>query len=84
MTVVPTEAIRYDLVKAAELLLQAGYKVVDMGVMITAISPEREITMYPSGRMVVSNIKDKKEAGQVAEAIYCLVGPSIEASSKRS
>ncbi len=78
MTIVPTEIARYDLEMAAELLRKAGYSVDDKGVMVTAVSDGKEITVYSSGRMVVAGIDGKEEAGQVAEAAYAVLEPSRE------
>ncbi|KQM12783.1 hypothetical protein AOA80_00315 [Methanomassiliicoccales archaeon RumEn M1] len=78
MTIVPTTIVRYDLEAAAELLRKAGYSVDDKGVMVTAASGRREVTVYPSGRMVVAGIDGKEEAGQVAEAMYAILEPSKE------
>ncbi len=78
MTIVPIAIARYDLERAADLLRKAGYVVDDKGVMVTAASGGKEITVYPSGRMVVAGIGDKEEAGQVAEAAYALLEPSRE------
>jgi TATA-box binding protein (TBP) (component of TFIID and TFIIIB) len=78
MTIVPTNMARYDLEKAAGLLREAGYEVDDKGVMVTAASERREITLYPSGRMVVAGIDGKEEAGQVAEATYSVLDPARE------
>lgn len=78
MTIVPYSISRYDLEMAAELLGKAGYQVDDKGVMFTAAAGGKEITVYPSGRMVVAGIKGKKEAGQVAEAVFDIIEPSRE------
>ncbi len=78
MTIVPTEIARFDLEKAADLLRGAGYHVDDKGVMVTATIEDKEVTIYPSGRMVVAGINGKEEAGQVAEATYSMIEPSRE------
>lgn len=46
--------------------------------MVTATIEDKEVTIYPSGRMVVAGINGKEEAGQVAEATYSMIEPSRE------
>lgn len=78
MTIVPTSMARYDLERVAELLSKTGYDVDDKGVMVTVALDGKEVTLYPSGRMVVAHINGKEDAAQVAEAIYAMLEPCRE------
>lgn len=85
VSVVPTQMLRYDLDKAAQLLKDKGYEVVSQGLMVIAKGPGHEVTIYSSGRMLLSGVKDKEKAGGVAEEIYAMVEGSLEApAAKRS
>lgn len=78
MSIVPTEAVRFDLVKAAELLEQKGYETTMQGPMLIARSADVEITLYTSGRMLISRVETKEKAAMVAELIYEAVEGSLE------
>jgi len=78
MSIVPTEVVRYDLDKAAELLSGAGYQVDNQGLMIIARGGGKEITLYASGRIMLSGVGSKEEAKRLAEATYAVVEPSRE------
>lgn len=85
VSIVPTEMLRYDLDKAAKLLEGKGYEVVPQGLMIIAKGEGHEVTLYPSGRMLLSGSNDKEKAGELANGIYAVVEDSLELSStKRS
>lgn len=85
VSVVPTEMLRYDLDKAAVLLEGKGYEVVSQGLMIIAKGEGHEVTLYASGRMLLSGSNDKDKAGDMAKEIYAMVEGSLEPSSaKRS
>ncbi|GEM_PF-518657 len=85
VSIVPTEILRYDLDKATKLLEDKGYKVVSQGLMIVAKGEDHEVTLYPSGRMLLSGSNDKEKAGELANDIYAAVEGSREPSSaKRS
>ncbi len=78
MSVVPSESVRYDLNKAAELLEQKGYQTTMQGPMLIARSADFEITLYTSGRMLISRIESKEGAASAADLIYEAVEGSLE------
>ncbi len=78
MSIVPTEVIRFNLEKAAELLKQKGYETIMQGPMLIARSTDIEITLYTSGRMLISRVESKEKAASVAELIYEAVEGSLE------
>jgi len=78
MTAIPVAMSRYDLEMVAELLQKTGYQIEDKGVMVTAISNDKEITIYPTGRMFISGVSGKDEAVEVAEITYSIIASSRE------
>jgi TATA-box binding protein (TBP) (component of TFIID and TFIIIB) len=85
VSIVPTQMLRYDLDGAAKLLEQNGYQVLSQGLMVIAKGPGHEVTLYASGRMLLSGVKDKEKAGEVAGEVYAKVEGSLEPSTaKRS
>jgi ribonuclease HIII len=83
VSIVPTEVLRYDLEKAAKLLEANGYDIVSQGLMIIAKGEEHEVTLYASGRMLLSGSNDKERAGDLAKSIYAMVEGSLEPSSRK-
>lgn len=83
VSIVPTEVLRYDLEKAAKLLEANGYDIVSQGLMIIAKGEEHEMTLYASGRMLLSGSNDKERAGDLAKSIYAMVEGSLEPSSRK-
>ncbi|MDW5563011.1 MAG: hypothetical protein SA339_07275 [Methanomassiliicoccus sp.] len=85
VSVVPTEMLRYDLDKAAKLLESKGYEVVSQGLMVIAKGGGHEVTLYASGRMLLSRVENKEKAGEVAKEVYATVeGSSEPSAAKRS
>lgn len=78
MSIVPMEVVRYDLQKAAGLLERGGYSVTPQGPMIIARKGEVEATLYTNGRMLVSKVESREEAGEIATAVYEAVGGATE------
>jgi hypothetical protein len=78
MSIVPSEALRYDLVRAAGLLEQKGYETTMQGPMLIARSADFEITLYTSGRMLISRVETREQAVSAAELIYEAVEGSLE------
>jgi len=83
VSIVPTTMLRYDLDKAAELLAGKGYEVVSQGLMVIARGPGHEVTLYTSGRMLLSGSEKKEKAAEMAEEIYATVEGSLEPSTSR-
>ncbi len=85
VSIVPTQMLRYDLNRAARLLEERGYDVVSQGLMIIAKGQGHEVTLYASGRILLSGVKDRGEAAEVAEQVYATVEGSVESpDTKRS
>jgi hypothetical protein len=51
--------------------------------MIIAKGEEHEVTLYASGRMLLSGSNDKERAGDLAKSIYAMVEGSLEPSPAR-
>ncbi len=83
VSVVPTELLRYDLDKAANLLQSKGFEVVSQGLMVIAKDSRHEVTLYASGRMLLSKVENKEMAGEVAKEVYAIVEDSLEPSVAR-
>ena len=69
-SIVPREVLRFDLGKAAELLLDQGYEVTPTDVMVIAGKGGLQITLYLNGRLMVQPVESKEYASQVAESFY--------------
>jgi ribonuclease HIII len=83
VSIVPTAMLRYDLDKAADLLRDKGYNVLSQGLMVIAKGPGHEVTLYASGRMLLSGSEKKEKAAEMAEEIYATVEGSLEPSAAR-
>jgi len=83
MSIVPIEARRYNLDGAKELLEQRGFEAAMQGPMLIA-KKGFEVTLYASGRMLVSRIESKEKATEAAEAVYDAVEGALEPLAKRS
>ena len=78
LSIAPTEMLRYDLVKAGDLLRSKGFEVRSQGPMIVASSEGFEATFYPNGRMLISKVDTKERATEIANRIYEAVEGSLE------
>ncbi len=83
MSVIPLEMRRYDLDKASQALKEKGYEVVAQGVMVIIRDPDHELTLYPSGRILLSHVESKEVATAVAERVYEIVEGSLEPMPSR-
>ncbi|MDD1767267.1 MAG: hypothetical protein LUQ27_01695 [Methanomassiliicoccales archaeon] len=73
MSVVPQQAVKYDLEKCAEILRSKGFEVKDPGVMVRASRDGTEIVLYKNGRMMVSPAENKDTVRAIAEEFYVIV-----------
>jgi ribonuclease HIII len=73
MSVVPTDILRYDLERAAQLLQEYGYEATSQGLMVLARGDGHEFTLYASGRMLISHVESKQKATEVANRVYEIV-----------
>jgi TATA-box binding protein (TBP) (component of TFIID and TFIIIB) len=83
MSMVPTEILRYNLEKATQLLIEAGYEAESRGLMVLAKGEGHEFTLYASGRMLISHVESKEKATEVANRVYEIVEDSSEPSPIR-
>lgn len=79
-SIVPQEVLRFDLGKAAELLLERGYEVAPTEVMVTAGKEGLQITLYLNGRLMVQPVESKEYARQVAESLYAAIEGARESA----
>jgi ArsR family metal-binding transcriptional regulator len=80
MSVVPTEVLRFDLEKAAEILKTNGYEATMQGPMLIA-KKDIELTLYASGRMLLSKVESKEKAVEMANRVYAAVEGAVEGST---
>ncbi len=73
LTIVPTQVVRFDLLKAESILREHGYEVSNLGVMINATKDGLTFTLYKSGRMIMNPGVDKKKAETLASDFYDMV-----------
>ncbi len=78
LAAVPQESARYDLVKAARALENAGYTVDEQGVMLIARKGKAEYTLYQNGRLLLHPAPDKEASKRAAEALYAAIEEAIE------
>ena len=80
---VPKRSIRLDIGYIAVQLERAGYRIMESSDLVLQIKGEHDISIYPSGRMLVF----PAENGKAAEAVGCRVmaiirGHAVPAAEK--
>lgn len=80
MSVVPTDVLRFDLDRVAELLRDKGFETAMQGPMLIA-KKDIEITFYTSGRMLLSKVENKEKATEAATMLYAAVEGAAEGSA---
>jgi hypothetical protein len=63
--------MRVDLTRVRDALLRHGYKVIDAEVLLIA-AREEEVTIYPSGKLLIKTSK-KDIAMRVADEVYTIL-----------
>jgi len=73
MSVVPLEAVRFDLQASAERLRREGYAAEPNELYLVTRMREVDVTIYPSGRVLVRPMKDKAGAKELAQRLFALM-----------
>ncbi|UCF08352.1 MAG: hypothetical protein JSW28_01285 [Thermoplasmata archaeon] len=70
---VPRFEVQIDINSAKVVMKANGYKVVDAGIMLVLAKGEAEVSLYPSGKLLIKAVSGK-EASEEANKIYGLLG----------
>jgi ribonuclease HIII len=70
---VPKERVQLDMEKGKTDLGAHGYKVTDAGVMLVAVKKKLQVSIYPSGKLLIQT-KSKEDAMDIANEIYAIIG----------
>jgi len=73
LSVVPQEAVRFDLDKAAQVLSREGYLVTHSEVLVTASKEGKEITLYTNGRLMIQPVEERDVATEMADELYAMI-----------
>ncbi|QLH74458.1 MAG: hypothetical protein HPY73_02650 [Methanomassiliicoccales archaeon] len=73
MSAIPQDVARYDLEASAIALKERGYEVDDKEVMLLAKKDGIEVTVYMNGRLMISPMKDREMAKNLAENLYSIL-----------
>ncbi|AEH25522.1 hypothetical protein [Pyrococcus yayanosii] len=74
------EDVKIDLKKVAQKLKERGYQVKTLipGIMLIAVIDGFNVSVYPSGKIIIKDLKDTKEGERIARIIYELAGVRVE------
>ncbi|WP_371807523.1 hypothetical protein [Thermococcus sp. CX2] len=76
VTIVPEKKYRIDLRELCECLKKREYRVKKVTPFLAIVSREFEVSIFPSGRIIVRDTSDEKEALKIAREIYeCIEDP---------
>ncbi|MFA4662957.1 hypothetical protein [Pyrococcus kukulkanii] len=72
--------IKLDISKLANEMKTKGYKVKTLipGIMVVAEFEGYEVSVYPSGKVIIKELRDEKKAEEIARKIYEMAGVSVE------
>ncbi len=70
MSAVPMEKVRFDLPASAESIGKAGYTVETHELYLVMTVDGLDVTVYPSGRVLIHPINDKKRAKELAQRLF--------------
>lgn len=66
----PNKCKKIDLVKAEAVLKEKGYEIVLNTKNVLIVKSNYNISVFPSGRVLIKDIKDEKEACKQIEKVY--------------
>ncbi|AAL80590.1 hypothetical protein PFDSM3638_02320 [Pyrococcus furiosus DSM 3638] len=72
--------VKIEISKLAQELKQKGYKIKTLipGIMVVTEIDGYEASIYPSGKIIIKDLRDEKKAEEIARKIYDLAGVNIE------
>lgn len=70
---IPKVEVQIDLKKGLADLRGYGYEVTDAGVMLVAVKGELQVSIYPSGKLLIQTTS-REEASEVANGIFDIFG----------
>lgn len=73
MSAIPMEHRRFDLPLSAIKLEQAGHKVESHELYLVVDVDGRDLTVYPSGRVLIHPLNDKTKAKELAQRLFLLL-----------
>ena len=66
---IPRKGLAVDLQKAGRALARAGFRVTELSEMAVTASGPQEISLFPTGKLIVFPVKTNDEAEQVGESL---------------
>ena len=70
MSAIPMERIRFDLKASMENLKRAGHTVESHELFLAIKMNELDVTIYPSGRLLIHPLNDKPKAMDLAQHVF--------------
>ncbi|HUT27455.1 MAG TPA: hypothetical protein VMW85_05360 [Methanomassiliicoccales archaeon] len=70
MSAIPMERIRFDLKASVETIEQAGHAVESQELYLAIKMEGLDVTIYPSGRMLIHPLNDKPKAKELAQRVF--------------
>ena len=74
----PKAQIRIDINRSSHQLKAHGYEITDAGVMLIAKKGDVEISIYPSGKLLIKGLS-KEQAFDKVNEIYHTIGVAAQA-----
>ncbi len=71
--VIPETRMEIDAERMAEKLEDNGYSIIIKTPHIVVVRKEYEISVYPSGRILIKKVDDRKVAERIADEIYGVI-----------
>ncbi|AEC52001.1 hypothetical protein PNA2_1085 [Pyrococcus sp. NA2] len=72
--------VKLDINELAKKMKESGYKVKTIipGIMLIAEVEGYEVSVYPSTKIIIKELRDEKKAEEIARRIYELAGMEVE------
>jgi len=73
MSAIPMERIRFDLKASVETIEHAGLAVESQELYLAINMEGLDVTIYPSGRVLIHPLNDKNKAKELAQRLFVLL-----------
>ncbi len=73
MSAIPMEHRRFDLPSSAVKIVEAGHKVESQELYLVVKMEDLDLTVYPSGRVLIHPLNDKSKAKELAKRLFVLM-----------
>ena len=75
MSAIPMEKVRFDLPASVSSIRGRGYVVEPQELYLIVKFEELDVTVYPSGRVLIHPLNDKARAKTLAQALFDMMVP---------